>query len=342
MQLRLDALQRHLDERTRSGKLAPLYTVCGDEALLAVEASDAIRQAARRCGYSERTIIHANAKYDWSQLSASAQGLSLFAEKRLLEVRLPTGRPGKNGAEALRLHAAGGGDDLLTLVSLPKLERDVARAAWVAALAGAGVWVEVHKIERAQLPLWIKGRLGRQGQSAAAEALEFLADRVEGNLLAAHQEISKLALLHPEGTLTLAQVTDSVLNVARFDVFGLPHAMLAGEAGRVARILEGLRAEGEPLPLVLWAITDDLRTVLRLRAATDRGVPLAQAGREVWIRHEKEAATYAAVRRLTTHAAAQLLGRCAQVDRLFKGLRAPRADSDAWLELTDIALTAAR
>jgi DNA polymerase-3 subunit delta len=342
MLLRPDSLARHLEDRARQDKLAPLYTVSGDEPLLVIEAIDAIRRTARRCGYTERTVLHTHGRFDWSQLAGSAQGLSLFAERRLLEVRLPTGKPGKNGGEALRQHAASAGDGLLTVVELPKLERDTQKAAWVGALQEAGVWVDVPKVERDQLPAWIAQRLARQGQQAAPEALAFLAEQVEGNLLAAHQEIGRLALLYPEGTLTLAQVSDAVLDVARFDVFALPVAMLGGDAARVARMMQALQAEGEPLPLALWAVSEDLRNVLRLRTAVDDGVPYAQATRQVWIRREKDAVTQAAVRRLSVDRARALLARCADVDRSFKGLRAPRADSDPWLELTDIALAAAQ
>lgn len=336
MQIKLDALPAHLAR----GALKPVYTVSGDEPLLAIEAADAIRAAARQAGYSEREVVHADARSDWSQLLGAAAGLSLFASKRVLDIRLPSGKPGKMGAEALAALAAGAGDDLL-LIALPKLDRKAREAAWPTALDRAGVWVDVPKVERDALPAWIAARLARQQQQAPREALEFIADRVEGNLLAAHQEIQKLALLHPAGTLTLEQVTDSVLNVARYEVFGLPLAMLAGDRKRVLRTMDGLRAEGEPLPLVLWAIAEEVRTLLRVRAALDRGESYAQAARAVWVRREKEAATQRAVQRLDTPRLTKLLARCAVADRAFKGLRPREADSDPWLELTDIALTVA-
>jgi DNA polymerase-3 subunit delta len=337
MQLKLDALPAHLAR----GALKPVYTVSGDEPLRVLEAADAIRAAARQAGYSEREVAHADARTDWSQLQGAANGLSLFATRRILELRLPGGRPGKSGAEGLAALAAGANDELLLLVTLPKLERASRDSAWAAALERHGVWIDVPKVERAELPAWIAARLARQQQQGPRAALEFLADRVEGNLLAAHQEVQKLALLHPPGALTLQQVTDSVLNVARFEIFGLPQAMLAGDRPRVLRMMDGLRAEGEPLPLLLWAISEELRTLLRLRSLLDRGTGFAQAAREVWVRREKEAATQRAAQRLDAVRLAQLLVRCAAVDRVFKGLRAPQADSDPWLELTDIALTVA-
>jgi DNA polymerase-3 subunit delta len=341
MQLKAEALAAHLASRARSGALARVYTVAGDEPLLAIEAQDAIRAAARAAGYAEREVLHAHANWDWSQLAHRAQALSLFAQRRIIEVRLPSGKPGAAGAEALREHARTAADDTLTIVALPKLDRRQRQADWAVALDAAGVWIDVPTIGREALPAWIGARLARQQQQAPREALEFIADRVEGNLLAAHQEIAKLALLYPPGELTFEQVEASVLDVARYDVFALPVAMLQGEASRVLRIMDRLRAEGEPLPLLLWAVTEDLRTLLRLRAALDQGVPYAQAAREVWIRREKEAAMRAALRRVDAAALARLLARCADVDRAFKGLRTPRADGDAWLELTDIALRVA-
>lgn len=339
MRLALDALAAHL-ERAR---LAPLYTVAGDEPLLAIEAADAIRGAARRAGFTEREVLHADARTDWSQLAAAAQGLSLFAARRILEIRLRSGKPGRDGAEALAQHAARAAvaDDLLTLVTLPKLEPAARKSAWACALEAHGVWIDVPKVERDALPGWIAARLQRQGHSAEPGSLQLLADRVEGNLLAAEQEIRKLAAVHPPGALTAAQIADSVLNVARFDVFALPAAMLAGDPARVLRIVQGLRDEGEPLPLVLWSVSEELRTLLKVRAALDRGSPFAQAAREAWVRREREAAVQRAVARLDKALLAQLLARCADVDRIFKGLRVRAADGDPWLELADLALALA-
>lgn len=334
MQVRADQLDAHLAR----GKLAPLYVVSGDEALLSIEAQDAIRNAARKAGFSERDVVHADGRSDWSTILGAAQGMSLFAERRILEIRLPGGKPGKDGGEALKAHAASAADDLLTIVSLPTLDRTGRNSAWASALDAAGVWVDVPTIDRAHLPAWIGQRLARQQQKAPKEALEFIADRVEGNLLAAHQEISKLGLLHSPGELTLAQVQDAVLDVSRYEVFGLPGAMLAGDKPRLLKMIAGLRAENEPLPLILWAVSEEVRTLLRLRAAVDRGLPWMQATREVWVRREKEPATQAAVKRLDVDRLSALLARCADLDRLSKGLRVKGRDSDPWLELAEIAL----
>ena len=341
MLLKAEALPGHLQARSRSGQLAPIYVVAGDEPLLAIEAADAIRAVARGAGYSEREVLHADARFDWSRLTAAAGGLSLFAQRRIVELRLPSGKPGKAGGEALRDFAETPFEDLLALISLPRLDRDTRRSAWAAALERAAVWIDVERIERGALPDWIGRRLTHNRQHANREALEFIADRVEGNLLAAHQEIGKLALLYPPGELTLEQVTDAVLNVARYEVYALAPALLAGDGARALRLLEGLRAEGEPLPLLLWVVAEELRTLLRLQEALATGQSMAAAARELRLWGSREKLMPAAVRRLSSSTLAALLARCADIDRLVKGLRTPRRDSDPWLELADIALACA-
>ena len=336
MQIKADQLRVHLAK----GRLARLYVVGGDEALLAIEAQDAIRSAARAAGFGERAVLHADARFDWSQLTQAARSGSLFSERRMIEVRLPSGKPGKDGAEALLAHAASAPQDVLTLLCLPKLDRAARESAWARAQEAAGVWVEVASVERAALPDWVAARLQRQRQSAPRLALDFLADRVEGNLLAAHQEITKLALLFAPGELSFEQIKDSVLNVARYDVFSLPQAMVEADPARIGRTIEGLRAEGEALPLALWAVSDELRTLLRLKHETDLGKPFASAARELRVWGARLPATERALARVSAPLLARLLSRCAQLDRLIKGLPAAGCDSDPWLELTDIAQSA--
>lgn len=338
MILKPEALAGHLERAAAAGRLARIYTIASDEELLAIEAQDAIRSAARAAGYAERDVLHADGRFDWSLLVGSASGLSLFAEKKIVEVRLPSGKPGKAGAEALREHALGAGEDTLTIVALPRLDRATRESAWATALEHAGVWIDIARVDRAELPAWIGQRLARQQQRAARPALELLADRVEGNLLAAHQEISKLALLFPAGEITLEQLTESVLNVARYDVFALPLALYAGDAARAVRMLEGLRAEGEALPLVLWAITEEIRTLLKVKSGADAGRPVAALAREHRVWGPRERLLPQMLGRVTQARLASLLTRCADVDRLAKGLRADTRDSDPWLELGDIAL----
>ncbi len=315
-----------------------LITVASDEALLAQEAQDAIRATARTVGYSEREVLQADARFDWSRLAQATQGLSLFAERRIVDLRLPTGKPGLAGAAALEALAQNLADDTLMMIALPRLDRRARETRWVSALERAGILLELDSVDRARLPRWIGERLARQQQSAAEDALVFIAERVEGNLLAAHQEIAKLGLLYPAGELTLAQVADSVLNVARFDVFQLPLAMLAGDAPRVQKTMAGLRAEGEAIPLVLWAITEELRMLIRVKSQVDAGRPFAMAARENRLWGPRERLVERALGRIDVGRLGRAVARAATVDRLAKGLRAPRADSDPWLELTDLAL----
>jgi DNA polymerase-3 subunit delta len=332
MQLRGEALAGMLARAERGQPLPAVFIVASDEPLLALEAQDAIRAAARRQGYTEREVLHADGRFDWSRLTEAAGGLSLFADRKIVEIRLPSGKPGVAGAAALEAHAATAGEGVLTLVALPRLDR-------VAALERAGALVEIDTVDRARLPPWIGERLALQQQHAGNDALEFIAERVEGNLLAAHQEIAKLGLLHPPGELTLAQVTDSVLNVARYDVFQLPLAMAGGDAARVRKTMAGLEAEGEAIPLVLWAVTEELRTLLRVKSQVQAGRPFSMVARENRLWGPRERLVERRLPRLSARALAEGLVRAARIDRLAKGLRAPGSDSDAWLELTDLALS---
>src|SRR3954447_9687942 len=240
MQLASAQLAQHLGKGLRS-----LYTLHGEEPLLVQEAADAIRAAARAQGYAERTVhTIAGAYFDWSEVLAAGGSLSLFADKQIVEIRIPSGKPGKDGGAALSqlAESAQGNDSTLTLVILPRLDRQTKTGAWFTALDSHGVTLQLDPIERAALPQWIAQRLARQEQRVTAgeqgqRTLQFFADRVEGNLLAAHQEIQKLGLLYAAGELGFDQVERAVLNVARYDVFKLSEAVLAGQAGRVTRML---------------------------------------------------------------------------------------------------------
>lgn len=331
MQLRAEALAAHLAR----GKLARIYTVSGDEPLLAIEAADAIRLAARASGFDERTVLHADSRFDWSQLARAGSGLSLFAGRTMIDLRLPAGKPGRSGGEALEAHARAAAEDSLTLVTLPKIDGRTRKGGWAAALDAAGAWIDVPKIERADLPRWLAQRLARQKQHAGADALEFIADRVEGNLLAAQQELAKLALLYPEGELALEQVTDSVLHVARYDVFALPATVLSGDAGRALRQLEGLQAEGAPLPLVLWTLHEDVRTLVALREQLDAGKAFGMISRgyRIWGR---EQLVERALSRVPGPTLTDWLARCAQIEKLAKGLRPRELCDDAWIELASL------
>jgi DNA polymerase-3 subunit delta len=245
MQLRHDQLGVHLQKDLRS-----LYIVWGDDPLLTQEACDALRTAARRAGYTERQVhTVSGAHFNWSGLIGAAQAMSLFSDRQIIEIRIPSGKPGKEGSEALQRYCQTLNDDVVTIIQLPRLDKAQQQSGWFTALEAAGVALRIDTIERRALPSWIAQRLGTQGQrvqagEAGQHTLAFFSDRVEGNLLAAHQEIQKLALLYPPGELSFEQVEAAVLNVARYDVFKLGEAVLAGQVARALRMLDGLRAEG--------------------------------------------------------------------------------------------------
>lgn len=322
MQLRLDALEPHLAKG-----LAGLYTVYGDEPLLAQEACDRIRAKARAEGFTERSVYSVERGFDWSVLLGASQAMSLFGDRQLIELRIPTGKPGKEGAEALKQLAGAPNPDVLLIVTLPRLDSATQKSAWFSALSEGGVALRIDPVERAQLPGWIGQRLALQGQRVAAgeegrRALQFIAERVEGNLLAAHQEIQKLGLLYPAGALSLEQVQDAVLNVARYDVFKLNEAMLAGDTARLARMIDGLKGEGEAHVLVLWAVVEEVRTLLRVKRGLAAGKPLATLAREnrVWGPRERLLGT--AVGRVSEAVLERALALAARLDQQMKGLGA--------------------
>jgi DNA polymerase-3 subunit delta len=292
--------------------------ITSDEHLLALEAADKIRRA-RAQGYSERDVLTVERSFKWGELLAANQALSLFGDKKLIELRIPTGKPGKDGGAALQSYVKDLSPDNLTLITLPKLDWQTQKAAWVASLQQAAVYIDIPQVERAQLPNWIGQRLAAQGQSADRQSIDFIADRVEGNLLAAHQEIQKLALLHEPGKLTYEQVHDAVLNVARYDVFKLSEAMLAGDPARLVRMLEGLKGEGEALPLVLWAVSEEIRTLLKLKAGMAQGRPLGALLKEHRIWGPKERMMEPALRRISLPTLEAAMQDAAQVDKMIKG-----------------------
>jgi DNA polymerase-3 subunit delta len=340
MQLRADQLATALQR----GGLKPLYTIQGDEPLLAQEAADALRAAARAAGFSERQVFTVSgAHFDWSGVIGAAQSMGLFADKKILEIRIPSGKPGKEGSAALQAYCEQLSDDVLTLVHLPKLDWQAQKGAWVAALDRAGVMVRVEPVERSALPAWIAQRLAKQGQrvppgEAGQQALAFFADRVEGNLLAAHQELQKLALLHPEGELSFAQIEAAVLDVARFEVAQLAAAVLAGQAARALRMLDGLKTEGESSVFVHWTLAEDIRALKRARDAMDAGKPLPMALREARIWGDKERAFEAVLPSVDGAAAARLVEAASTCDGLVKGLRHPGWPEDAWDGLRRLVL----
>ncbi|MBA4382126.1 MAG: DNA polymerase III subunit delta [Sideroxydans sp.] len=333
MRISTEDLPQHLKRG-----LGSLYVIHGEALLLAIEAADAIRNAAREAGYTERETIIAEQYFKWGELRNSAQSMSLFSSRKVIDLRIPSGKPGVDGAQALQDHCENLDPDTLTLISLPKLENTAFKSKWFAALEQHGTIISADEVSLAALPTWIAGRLRRQGQSTDADTLKFLAEKVEGNLLAAYQEIQKLALLFPEGALTFDQVKDSVMDVARYDVFKLSEAMLTGDAERYARILDGLRAEGTATVLILWSISEDIRALAKVSRAMQQSGNLAAALRDARVWGAKQKLIERAVRRFTPTFAERALRQAALIDRLIKGLR----QGDVWDELLQLGIRCAR
>lgn len=333
MQLRPEQLAAHLEK-----PLAPLYVVHGDEPLLSIEAGDAIRAAARTQNFEEREVLVAGPNFRWDELLIASGNLSLFGNSKLIDLRIPSGKPGRDGGEALQRYCERLGEGIVTLISLPTIDWQTRKAAWFAALANAGVAIECNAPPLAQLPDWIAMRMARQKQSASRETLEFIAAHVEGNLLAAHQEILKLALLYPAGDVGRDQVEAAVFDVARFDVDKLRQALLVGDVARCVRLLEGLRSEDTAPPLVLWALATEARTVAQLRSDVDRGLSLDAAFGQRRVFGPRQGAYRAAIQRVSATAARAALLHAARIDRMIKGL----ASGDVWDEFLQLALRLTR
>ena len=315
---------RQLETHLKKG-LGRLYAIHGAEALLALEAADRIRDAARKAGCTEREIFFAEPGVDWAKLGASAANLSLFASKRLVELRIPTGKPGADGGRAIAAWCEKPPDDAVTLVILPELDWKQLKASWFGALEAAGVVVEAKAITRDELPDWLGERLARQQQRASVETLEWLADRVEGNLLAAKQEVEKLALLLPAGEITLEAIHESVTDVARFERDTLVDAIHADDASRVVRVVASLEAEGEPLPLLLWTLAEELRLLMAISAGQRprRFIPPERMERLNRTARKHSPATFD-----------RELLRAHTIDRMIKGVET----GDPWSSVIELAL----
>jgi DNA polymerase-3 subunit delta len=328
-QLRVEDVGAHLARR-----LAPLYVVHGDEPLLALEAADTIRAATRKAGITEREVLVAEPGFKWDAFVAANANMGLFGERKLVDLRIPSGKPGADGAKALEQYAARPSPDNVTLITLPRLDRATQSAPWFTALADAAVTIAVYPIERDALPRWIAARLAAQGQQASRDTLAFLADQCEGNLLAARQEIEKLALLLPEGALEAAAVEQVVADVARYDVFQLSEAWLVGDASRTVRILGTLEAEGEAVTLAIWQLGEDLHALAGVQQAVQSGTPIGAAVRNARMWGKRQNALERAARRVGSETITPLLAALARLDALAKGL----TRGNAWEGLQRVAL----
>ena len=328
--------QMDIEQLSPDLPLKPLYVIHGEEDLLRVEALDVLRQAARQQGYLNREVYSADsASFDWQELLHAAGSMGLFADLKLLEIHIPGGKPGKAGGDALQKLAGRLPEDTAVVLMLPKLERAQMQAKWFAALAKHGVVLEAKAVSGAALPQWIQGRLKQAGLEIEADALSLFAERVEGNLLAAKQEIDKLALLHPRGhLLNVADAEAAVANVARFDVFQLAGAWMSGDAARTARLLEGLEADGEEPVLLLWALAEDIRTLIRLTAALTQGQSVQSVRNSLRLWGDKQTLAPMAVRRISIARLLAALQDCAKIDCMIKGAEV----GNAWAEFKHLTL----
>jgi DNA polymerase-3 subunit delta len=334
MRITTEQLQQHL-----ARDIKPLYTVYGAEPLLALEAGDRIRAAARGRGYAEREVLTVEGGFNWSRLALAGNSQSLFASRKLLELRLPSGKPGNDGAAAIQAYCRALPEDTVTLVLLPEMDWRALKSGWFEALDQAGIAVEAKVVPRRALPQWLAGRLAAQGQEADAETLEFIAGRVEGNLMAAYQEVQKLALLFPPGRLEYAQVREAVLDVTRQDVFQLGEVMLEGDPRRLAHTLDGLRGEGTAPPLALWVMCEEIRAIGRILTGAAAGKPVPMLMREARIRDAAhQQLMQRQLGRFTLAQVTASLRHAAAIDRMIKGL----SKGDVWDELLQLALRFAR
>jgi len=333
MRLPFEQLAGHLEKELR-----PLYVLTGDEPLSTMEGIDALRRTAKMQGYDERLSFTAERNFNWQQLTASGQSISLFSSRRLLEVHIPSGKPGNEGSKALQEYCERLPDDTVTVITLPKLDGAGQKSAWFTALEKAAVVVPLQTIDIDRLPHWIGKRLQSQGQQADAATLEFLANQVEGNLLAAHQEIMKLGLLFPNGALEPEAVREAVLNVSRYDVFQLGDALLDGDIARTAKILQGLEAEGvQPLAL-LGVLAWLLRGVTRVKLAESRGENVATAMQQAKIWGDRQAQVKRMLTRVSLRQMQAAMLKMAEIDKIAKGLGQERP----WLEISRLCIGLAR
>lgn len=322
MRLRPEQLERDLQKQ-----LLPIYLVSGDEPLLVQECTDRIRAAARAAGCTEREVLEVDGRsFDWNQLLSSAAALSLFAERKLIELRLPTGKPGAEGSKALVEYAQNCGEDNILMIIAGKIDRQSTNSKWFKTLDQSGAIVQVWPVDARELPRWIERRVQGAGMTIDAEALQLLADRVEGNLLAAAQEIEKLRLLATESHISAATVTGAVADNARYDLFGLVDAAVAGDAEHALRMLYGLRGEGTEGAVVLWALAREIRTLREARRLIDGGQPAQQVLRSLRVWDKRQPLVQSALRRHDAQSVDQLMAQAGRADGSIKGF----ADGKPW------------
>jgi len=333
MRLAQNQLEPHLNQG-----LQPLYVMVGDEPLAQRENLDLIRAAARLQGFEERAALSVERNFNWPQIQIYGQSISLFSSRRLLEISIPSGKPGIEGGKALQALANKALPDTSVVIILPALDREVKNSAWFTALEKQAVIIELSQINASQLPKWIANRLAQQGQNTSVATLEFLANQVEGNLLAANQEVQKLGLLYPQGELSDVSVRESVLNVSRYDAFQLGEAVLVGDATRTVRILQGLKDEGEAALAVMNPLMWVLRPLVRIKQAEMRGDNIVNAMTNARIYGDKQSQVKRAIARLSLRQLEAALQKLADIDKIAKGVLI----GDAWLEISRLCFGLAK
>jgi DNA polymerase III subunit delta len=326
-------LKQHL-----SNKLSPMYVLVGDEPLAQSECLDALRQAARKAGADERNSFIVERNFNWQQIGQFSQSLSLFSSLRILEIHIPSGKPGVDGSKALSDLATNQIPDTTTIIILPALDREAKNSAWFNALQTSSTLIEFNEIPPNELPQWLKNRLAAQNQTTDDASLAFIAHQVEGNLLAAHQEIQKLALLYPAGEISSEAVRESVLNVSRYDAFQLGEAVLAGDAERTTRILQGLKDEGEQALAVMNPLIWVLRPLVRIKQAEARGENIINAMTNARIYGDRQQLVKRALSRLSLRQLEAALQKLCDIDKTAKGVM----QGDAWLELSRLCFGLAK
>lgn len=326
-------LEAHLSQGLQS-----LYVLVGDEPLAQRESVDAIRAAARNQGFDERTSLIVERYFNWQQIQSYGQSISLFASRRLLEINIPSGKPGVDGGKALQALANKMIPDTTVVIILPTLERETKNSSWFTALENQAVTITLSEVDAANLPKWIASRLAQQGQSTSPQTLDFLAHQVEGNLLAANQEVQKLGLLYPKGELSDEIVREAVLNVSRYDAFQLGEAVLAGDIARTVRILQGLQDEGEQPVAVMNPLMWVLRPLVRVKQAEIRGENVMSAMISARIFGDRQSLVKGAISRLSLCQLEAALQKLADIDKTAKGVM----QGDAWLEISRLCFGLAR
>jgi DNA polymerase-3 subunit delta len=315
--------------------LAPLYLVSGDEPLQVEECGDAIRRRAEADGCSERSVFTVEPGFDWDGLRTATQSLSLFAERRLIELRVPTGRPGEAGAALLTELAENPATDIVLLVIVGKLDKTQRESRWVQAFESAGTHVVVWPLDAQKLPAWLTQRFAARGLQPDVGVVDLLAWHLEGNMLAAAQEVDKLAMLCNDGHVRRVDVEESLADSARFSVYQLVDAALLGEVASARRILASLRTEGTEPILMLWALARELRTLAQMGQELARGKPEGAVLARAWA--QRRALVGKALRRHPASAWLGFVRRSARLDRILKG----RESGDVWLELERLLLAVA-